>query len=323
MIVHRHGYLSGLLIFAIALSLTAVIGAIIYYRLPDYSNVTQEQKKLMGTAVLDRNGAILRLFPDGKGRIGLWRDIGPFPKHLKAAVIAAEDQRFYYHPGFDPIAIVRAAYTNIREDKRVSGASTITQQVVRLIRPRPRTFRSKVVELLCAMKMERQLSKEQILELDLNLSPMGGNIRGAGLAARIYFGKDVENITLPEAASLAALPRSPSRFDPRRPRGRRLLLREKDRILKRMATLGWITHDQLKMSLGSTVVFKNRSVPVRAPHFVDLALENRGEVPAVILYDSRSGRAARSRRGPQVSSGSAAKDGDHSSGRAHSVLSKC
>ena len=132
------------------------------------------------------------------------------------------------------------------------------------------------------MKMERQLSKEQILELDLNLSPMGGNIRGAGLAARVYFGKDVENITLPEAAALAALPRSPSRFDPRRPTGRKLLLREKDRILKRMAALGWITREQLKMSLGSTVVFKNQTVPVRAPHFVDLALENRGEAPAVM-----------------------------------------
>ena len=254
----------------------------VYHRLPDYSNVTQEQKSLIGTAVLDRNGAILRLFPDGKGRIGLWRPIDSFPKHLKAAVIAAEDQRFYYHPGFDPIATVRAAYTNVREARRVSGASTITQQVVRLIRPRPRTFRSKIVELLCAMKMERQLSKEQILELDLNLSPMGGNIRGAGLAARVYFAKNVENITLPEAAALAAAPRSPSRFDPRRPIGRKLLMGEKDRILQRMAGLGWITREQLKMSLGPTVLFKNQTVPVRAPHFVDLALENRGETPAVM-----------------------------------------
>ena len=121
---------------AAAVSLTGLMAVIVYYRLPDYSNVTQEQKRLIGTAVLDRNGAILRLFPDGKGRIGLWRQGDSFPKHLKAAVIAAEDQRFYYHLGFDPIAIVRAAYTNVREARRVSGASTITQQVVRLIRPR-------------------------------------------------------------------------------------------------------------------------------------------------------------------------------------------
>jgi penicillin-binding protein 1C len=267
---------------AVALSLAAVTVTIVYYRLPDYSHVTQEQKRLFGTAVLDRNGGILRLFPDGKGRTGLWTPIDSIPKHFKEAVVAAEDQRFFYHPGFDPIAIARAAYTNIREDRRVSGASTITQQVVRLIQPRPRTLRSKIVELLCAIKMERQLSKEQILELDLNLSPMGGNVRGAGLAARVYFGKDVERITLPEAAALAALPRSPSRFDPRRPRGRKLLLGEKDRILERMAALGWITRGQLKISLGPTVVFKNNSFPIRAPHFVDLVMENRGEVPAVM-----------------------------------------
>ena len=132
------------------------------------------------------------------------------------------------------------------------------------------------------MKMERQLSKEQILELHLNLSPMGGNIRGAGLAARVHFAKNIENITLAEAAALAALPRSPSRLDPRRPTARKMLLNEKDRILKRMADLGWITREQLKMSIGPAVVFKNQSIPVRAPHFVDLAFENRGDPPAVM-----------------------------------------
>ena len=209
--------------------------------------------------------------------MGLWCDGRLFPKHLKAAVITAEDKRFYYHPGFDPIAIARALYTNIKQEKRISGASTITQQVVRLIRPQPRTYPAKIVELLASMKMELQLSKEQILELYLNLSPMGGNIRGAGLAARTYFDKDVESITLSEAAVLAALPRSPSRLDPRRPAGRKLVLAEKDRILKRMAVLGWISDAQLKVSLGPTAVFKTRSIPVRAPHFVDLVLTNSGK----------------------------------------------
>jgi penicillin-binding protein 1C len=130
--------------------------------------------------------------------------------------------------------------------------------------------------------MEWQLSKEQILELHMNLSPMGGNIRGAGLAARIHFGKDVEHITLAEAAVLAALPRSPSRLDPRRPAGRKLVLAEKDRILKRMAARGWITDDQLKLSLGPVVVFRNRSIPFHAPHLVDLAL-SCGGVTAVTV----------------------------------------
>jgi penicillin-binding protein 1C len=258
----------------LALAICAMVVAatllVVYQGLPDYRNEVQERRHRVGTAVLDRNGRILRLFPDGKGWMGLWCDGSLLPNHLKAAVIVAEDKRFRYHPGFDPIALVRALYVNIRQNKTVSGASTITQQAVRLIRPRQRTYRAKIAELLASMKMERQLSKEQILELHLNLSPMGGNIRGAGLAARTYFGKDVENITLAEAAILAALPRSPSRLDPRRAAGRKLVLAEKDRILRRMASQGWINDDQLKMSLGPTVVFTNRSIPVQAPHFVDL-----------------------------------------------------
>jgi penicillin-binding protein 1C len=214
--------------------------------------------------------------------VGLWCKGAAFPSHLKDAVIAAEDQRFRCHFGFDPIAIGRAAYTNIRQNKTISGASTITQQVVRLIRPRPRTYWAKITELLAGVKMEWQLSKEQILELHLNLSPMGGNIRGAGLAARTYFGKDVETITVAEAAVLAALPRSPSRLDPRRPAGQSRVLKEKDRILRRMAALGWISDEQLKVSLGPTVVFSNVSIPVHAPHFVDLALTTPGEAGAAV-----------------------------------------
>ena len=262
--------------------MAAVVVLVIYSQVPDYRNAIAEQQKCVGTAVLDREGRILRLLPDGKGRVGLWADANSFPVHLKAAVVAAEDQRFFYHPGFDPLAIARALYTNIRERKTISGASTITQQVVRLIQPRPRTYRSKIAELPASMKMEWQLTKEHILELHLNLSPMGGNIRGARLAALTYFGKEIGNITLAEAAVLAALPRSPSRLAPRTPSGRKLVLAEKDRILKRMAARGWITKEQLNMSLGSTVAFKNRPAPCRAPHFVDLALMTQGETEATL-----------------------------------------
>ena len=270
------------LFLGVCAGLIAVSAYVVYQRLPDYRNAIQEQQERVGSAVLDRNGRILRLFPDGKGRMGLWCHTNVFPAHLKAAVIAAEDKRFHYHPGFDPIAIARALYSNTLKNKRISGASTITQQVVRLIRPRARTYSAKIVELLASVKMESQLSKEQILELHLNLSPMGGNIRGAALAARTYFSKDVENITLAEAAVLAALPRSPSRLDPRRSAGSKLVLAEKDRILKRMAALGTISDDQLKVSLGPTVAFKNRSIPVHAPHFVDLALTTHAETSATV-----------------------------------------
>ncbi|MGO9122663.1 MAG: transglycosylase domain-containing protein [Desulfomonilaceae bacterium] len=254
----------------------------IWVALPDYRNAVQEQQDRVGTTVLDRNGRILRLFPDGHDRMGLWCDGKSFPAHLKAAVIAAEDKRFNYHSGFDFIAIIRAMYCNVRRQKTISGASTITQQVVRLIRPRSRTYSAKIVELLAGIKMECQLSKEQILELHLNLSPMGGNIRGAGLAARTYFGKDVENISLAEAAVLAVLPRSPSRLDPLKPAGCKQVMVEKDRILERMAATSTIGEDQLKANLGPSVAFKNRAIPVQAPHFVDHVVATRAKPDAVI-----------------------------------------
>jgi penicillin-binding protein 1C len=244
----------------------------VYHLLPDYTHAIEEQRAKAGTEVVDRDGRILRLLPDSRGRFSIWYKIDNIPLNLKEAVIAAEDKRFLYHPGFDPIAIARAAYLNLLRGKIISGASTITEQVVRLIHPRPRTYLSKLIELLAATKMECRLSKDQILELDMNLSPMSGNIRGVGLAARRFFGKKLENIDVAEAAVLAAVPRSPSRYDPRRSKGRKQLIAEKDRILRRMEALGYISPRKLKLMSGPVVRFHPARLPMEAPHFVDLAL---------------------------------------------------
>jgi penicillin-binding protein 1C len=251
------------------------IMVVIFLVLPDYRNAIPEQQAAAGTVVVDCKGRLLRVFPDAEGRSMWWQELDRFPECLKRAAIAAEDKRFYVHPGFDPIAIMRALYINIREGRTISGASTITQQVVRLIRPRPRTYRSKVIELFAAVKMETQLSKAQILELYLNLSPMGGHMRGARLAARRYFDKDVDRVNVVEAAVLAALPRSPSRYDPRGPQGRRFLLEEKDRILHRMVDAGWVQPSELRVMLGPSVRFKLTRLPMNAPHFVDFAVNRR------------------------------------------------
>jgi penicillin-binding protein 1C len=254
----------------------------VYQCLPDYRNAVQEQKDRSGLAVVDRNGKLLRLFPDSKGTVTLWCQRSQIPPVMRDAAIAAEDRRFYSHWGFDPVAIARAAVTNIQRGRTVSGASTITQQVTRLIQPRPRTYVSKIIETFASMKMEWQLSKDEILELYFNLCPMGGNIRGVGLASRVYFGKDIERITLPEAAILAAIPRSPSRYNPRRTAGHKQLIAEKDRILRRMAAGGMITKDQLRLALGNTMQFKRGALPMQAPHFVDLAVRTRGTLGGVL-----------------------------------------
>ena len=263
---------------ALALSAcVALFGVVVYNQLPDYRHEIERQRSQSGTVVVDRNNRILRIFPDSGDRFTLWGPIEEFPECLKLAVIAAEDKRFYHHPGFDPIAIVRAFCANIKHRRTVSGASTITQQVVRLIRPRPRTYLAKFMELLESVKMECQLSKDQILELYLNLSPMGGNIRGARLAARIYFGKDINEINISEAAALAALPRSPSRYDPRNKVGRKLLLKQRDRILTEMTEQNPLLEDTMRSALSWPIDFRISGLPLEAPHFVDFVISRASD----------------------------------------------
>ena len=262
--------------------MASMLGTVLYYSLPDYGDAIERQKGNAGISVLDRKGRVLRLLPDHKELFSLWCDVSSVSQCLKDAVIAAEDQRFYSHPGFDPLAVARAVYVNARARKTISGASTITQQVVRLINPRPRTYRAKLVELAESMKMELQLSKEQILELYVNLSPMAGNVRGVALASRLYFGKDISTINRPEAALLAALPRSPSRYDPRRVTGKQLLFAEKDRILRRMARLGYMIDQQLRGALEARIDLRVRPYPLEAPHLVDLVLRTRPEIGTAV-----------------------------------------
>ncbi len=137
------------------------------------------------------------------------------PEHLRRAVIAVEDVRFFEHPGLDYIGILRAAWTNLRRGGKVEGASTITQQLARsLFLSSERTFDRKVRELVLAYKMELVSTKEQILETYLNQIYFGQGAYGVASAAQSYFGKDLSGLTVAEAAFLAGLPKSPNHFSP-------------------------------------------------------------------------------------------------------------
>ncbi|MDQ1238545.1 MAG: penicillin-binding protein [Thermodesulfobacteriota bacterium] len=252
--------------------LLVILGLSLAYHfccLPDFKEELARQRIGSGVVVVDRKGNILRIFPDKQDRFGLWVSNDAVPPCLISAVIAAEDKRFFHHPGFDPFAMARALYANVTRRQKRSGASTITQQVVRLLTPRPRSYRTKCIELAESIAMEMQLSKREILEFYVNLAPMGGNIRGAALASRIYFGKNLDQISVPEAATLAALPRSPSRFNPVNADGIQRLMAEKDKILGRMAKEGLVSEDQYQSSLGYTVSLAKTQLPMEAPHFVD------------------------------------------------------
>ena len=161
---------------------------------------------------------------------------------LIKATIAVEDERFYAHPGVDPIAIARATMQNLTQRRIVSGASTLTMQVCRMMQDKPRNCKSKLVESFRALQLDRLKSKAEILEIYLNQAPYGGNIRGVEAAAQTYFEKAAGRLSLAEAALLAGIPKSPSQFDPRRHFQK--ALQRKNFVLERMRQIGAISTEQ-------------------------------------------------------------------------------
>ncbi|MGA1780864.1 MAG: transglycosylase domain-containing protein [Planctomycetota bacterium] len=161
---------------------------------------------------------------------------------LIEATVAVEDERFRRHPGVDPLSIARAVGQNLSAGEVVSGASTITMQLCRLLHPRPRTLRSKMIEAFRALQLERLLGKERILEEYLNRAPYGGNLVGVEAAARHYLGRGAGDLSLAEAALLAGLPQGPSILRPdRHPERAR---RRRDTVLRRMHEEGRITAEE-------------------------------------------------------------------------------
>ena len=236
-----------------------------------------------GPLVLDRHGEILRLVTDSQGRKAVALPDGPLPAAVAAAFVAAEDQRFWQHPGVDVIAVMRAFGQNIAAWRIVSGASTITQQLARLTYPGPRTYRRKLLEMVRSLRVEQALSKEEILRCYLNQVPLGYNLVGVESAALAYFGKPAAHLTPSQAALLAALAKAPTALRPNGPRHARLLARQRW-VLGRMASLGLISVRELAIAREDPLVIHGVGghkpvFPFRAPHFVQMVLGQQG-VPA-------------------------------------------
>jgi len=195
---------------------------------------------------------------------------------LRQATIAAEDARFDSHCGVDPLAVSRALLQNLKSRQVVSGASTLTMQLCRMLDQRPRTLTSKLIESVRAVQVEQRLSKNRILEHYLNLAPYGGNVRGVEAASRRYFGRSCRNLSLGQAALLAGLPQSPARYRPDRfPQAaatRRLY------VLKRMHRAGMISSVQKDRPAAEAVRLHTASVaagPCLATHAAWMALQQR------------------------------------------------
>ncbi|MDQ7779279.1 MAG: penicillin-binding protein 1C [Planctomycetota bacterium] len=183
------------------------------------------------------------------------------------ATIAAEDKRFYDHCGVDPLAGLRALGQNLCSLRTVSGASTITMQVVRLIEPRPRTFVSKAYESFRALQLEAECSKERILEEYLNRAPYGSNIIGIEAASLRYFGISARQLSLGQSALLAGLPQSPARLRPDRHATRARARRRY--VLERMIACGFIDAVGVARANAEPIPAAMRDLPFAAPHFAE------------------------------------------------------
>jgi len=224
-----------------------------------------------GLEFLDRHGRTLRELRDVREQFSRTAAEGEIPAVLMQATLAAEDQRFWSHSGVDWRATLRAAWQFVRNGRIVSGGSSITQQLVKLAEPRPRTFRTKLIEAAQALRLEREWDKPRILAAYLNRLDYGNLRAGSDAAARHYFDKAPADLSAAEAAFLAGLPQAPSRLNPRaRFAGAK---RRQEWILGRMHALGWLTSEDYTRALAEPLQLAPPRREFAAPHFVDLLLE--------------------------------------------------
>ncbi len=221
--------------------------------------------------MVDRDGALLRAFatPDGFWRFRSAKtNVDP---DLIKMLVAYEDRRFFEHHGVDPLAMGRALLQFVQHGRIVSGGSTITMQVARLIEPREaRSLTFKLRQMARALQIERRLTKDEILSLYLTLAPYGGNIEGARAASLAWFGKEPKKLTLSEAALLVALPQSP---ETRRPdRKIKAAKTARDRVLQRMADAGLIPESEIARASVVGVRPGRVDLPALAPHLADTAV---------------------------------------------------
>jgi len=256
---------------AAALALAGVICACIglavaYPNLPDLSALTDYRPKLP-LRVFSSDGILLGEFGEERRE---FTPISQIPKVMKDAVLAIEDARFYHHGGVDYLGIVRAGLANVGE-ARSQGASTITMQVARnFYLSTEKTFTRKLYEILLALKIEAQLTKDQILELYMNQIYLGQRAYGFASASEIYFGKPLKDITIAEAAMLAGLPKAPSSYNPIA-NPRRAGLRQQY-IIDRMFENGFITEDERKAAHAQVLRYRAPSdSPIHAEYVAEMA----------------------------------------------------
>ncbi|MCX6795992.1 MAG: transglycosylase domain-containing protein, partial [Candidatus Falkowbacteria bacterium] len=233
--------------------------------LPDPNHLI-EREVAQSTRIYDRTGKniIYEIFSEQKRTLVKLSDI---PADVKNATIAIEDKDFYKHKGFSFWAIFRSAVTDIIF-RRSAGGSTLTQQFIKnAVLTNEKTLTRKIKELILAYRLEQKFSKDEILQMYLNEIPYGSTAYGVQAASQLYFGKDVKDTNLAEAAILAALPQAPTRYSPYGSH-KDLLIGRQQYILELMSKQGYITEQEMNDAKNTEVKFKTPSASMIAPHFV-------------------------------------------------------
>ncbi|MEJ1161651.1 penicillin-binding protein 1C [Prosthecomicrobium sp. N25] len=262
----------GLALVAIPLAAGLARGAIDY--MASLGPLDLAPAELRSTIVVDRDGNLLRPFTTEDGRWRLPLEPADVDPAYLAMLFAYEDERFREHGGVDLRAMARAAGQLVLHRRVVSGASTITMQVARLIEPREeRTLAAKLRQVARALELEHRFTKDEILALYLRLAPQGGNIEGVRAASFAYFGKEPRRLTHAEAALLVALPQSPEvRRPDRRPD---LARRARDRVLDRARGKGLLTDREVAEAKAEPVPTGRLPFPVVAPHLSEELVAER------------------------------------------------
>ena len=270
-----------------ALALTLLLGAA-WIRFGPIDEALLAGVGAPSTVIVDRHGHALYEALSADGTRAQPMTAAAIPAVLEAATLAAEDRRFYAHPGVDPVSLVRAARHNLVEGRIVEGGSTITQQVAKLLIQRregvkPRGVRAKLREMVLALRLEHRLSKREVLALYLNIAPYGNQASGAGRASRLYFGVEPSMLTPAQAAFLAALPQRPTAFNPWK--GLASARARQNAVLRRMAAAGALDAQRLAEAKAERIVLRPRASASAAPHFVEMVRAAAGD-PAPARIDT-------------------------------------
>jgi penicillin-binding protein 1C len=216
------------------------------------------------TIVTDNKGEVINAYLTSDQKWRMKTELDEISPLLRKTIVAKEDRYFYAHPGVNPFAVTRALFKNIFRMKRTSGASTITMQVARALEPRKRNMISKTIEMFRAFQLELKYSKDEILQMYLNLVPYGGNIEGVKSASQLYFRKNPDHLSLAEITALSIIPNRPSSLVMGKNNDK--IVEERNRWLKKFAKEKLFTEKEIEDALAEPLIASRGTVPHYIPH---------------------------------------------------------